>query len=176
MVETRIIFMGTPDFAVPSLARLIAAGPNFTTGASSPWPPSRIGAPGTGKKPARQPGERWLWNTASRCCSRPVCARTRPQSARCTPLAPDLLVVAAYGLILPQRAGHPTLRRRQRACQHPARVPGNVAHHGRAARRPRRDRRHHHVDGTGMDTGPMLAQARQAIAPRRLPRPACRHG
>jgi methionyl-tRNA formyltransferase len=97
----RILFMGTPDFAVPSLAAL------HETGAEKSWelvavatqpdrPVGRSRTPAAG--PVKQAAQRY---------GIPV---LQPERLRKTPeavqalrdFAPDLIVVAAYGLILPR--------------------------------------------------------------------------
>ena len=109
--------MGTPDFAVPILRRLHDAAPDhgwqIVAAATQPDRPA-----GRGKQLAPVPVKRWRWNRGFPCCSRPACARTRRRSTLWRALAPDLIVVAAYGLILPrERAGDAHLWLHQRPCQ-----------------------------------------------------------
>ena len=165
MVETRIIFMGTPDFAVPSLARLIAAGPehNWRVVAVATQPDRRAGR---GKKPAVSPVKALALEHGIELLQ-PAGLRKDPAAVDAlAALAPDLLVVAAYGLILPQRVLD--IPRFGAVNVHASILP---AYRGASPITAAL------LDGraetgvtimlmdAGMDTGPMLAQARQAIAP-----------
>lgn len=91
-----ILFMGTPDFAVPSLEALVAAGHRVVGVFSQPDKPKNRGMK--------------LLPTPVKVCAQahaiPVFqpAKLRDGTALETirQLAPDLIVVAAYGRILPQ--------------------------------------------------------------------------
>jgi methionyl-tRNA formyltransferase len=103
MNTTRIIFMGTPAFAVPVLRALHAAAPaqnwSIVTVATPPDRPA-----GRGKQLSAGPVK-----VAAQALGlpvlQPVGLRKGPEAAASVEilraLAPDLLVVAAYGLILP---------------------------------------------------------------------------
>ncbi len=92
----RIIFMGTPDFAVPSLHALVAAG-HQVVGAYS-QPPRRAGR---GKSltpsPVQMRAEAFGIDVRH-----PVSLRNAEEQAAFAALNADIAVVAAYGLILPQ--------------------------------------------------------------------------
>jgi len=92
----RIVFMGTPDFAVPALAALHEAGHEIVAVYSQP--PRRAGR---GKKP--RPGPVHL---KAEALGVPVLTPTSLRKAEAQVAfdahKADLAVVAAYGLILPQ--------------------------------------------------------------------------
>lgn len=94
----RTVFMGTPEFAVPSLAALLAAGYDLVgvyTRADQPA--------GRGQKLAESPVKQLARAHGLLICQ-PDTLRTAAAQAELAALAPDLMVVAAYGLILPQAA------------------------------------------------------------------------
>lgn len=92
----RIIFMGTPDFAVPTLEALVAAGHEVVAAYSQPPRPA-----GRGKK--LQPSPVHLAAQAHGIEVRtPVSLKGPEEQAALASLAADVAVVAAYGLILPQ--------------------------------------------------------------------------
>ena len=92
----RIIFMGTPDFAVPALQALHAAGHEVACVYTQPPRPA-----GRGKKlmpsPVQVAAERLGLEVRS-----PVSLRGPQAQAEFAALGADVAVVAAYGLILPQ--------------------------------------------------------------------------
>ena len=92
----RIIFMGTPEFAVPALRALHAAGHEVACAYTQPPRPA-----GRGKKlmpsPVQLEAERL--GVPVRC---PVSLRNPQAQAEFAALDADAAVVAAYGLILPQ--------------------------------------------------------------------------
>lgn len=92
----RIIFMGTPEFAVPALAALHAAGHEIACVYTQPPRPA-----GRGKKlspsPVQTEAERLGVPVRS-----PVSLRNAEAQAEFAALGADVAVVAAYGLILPQ--------------------------------------------------------------------------
>ena len=94
----RIVFMGTPDFAVPTLDALVAAGHEVVAAYTQPPRPggrrgrSWYALAGAGAR--RGAGHR---GAARRC----RCASAEAQ-AEFAALGADVAVVAAYGLILPQ--------------------------------------------------------------------------
>jgi methionyl-tRNA formyltransferase len=96
----RIIFMGTPDFAVPALRALYEAGHEAGHEIACVYtqPPRPAGR---GKKlmpsPVQVEAERLGVPVRS-----PVSLRNAPAQAEFAALAADVAVVAAYGLILPQ--------------------------------------------------------------------------
>ncbi len=95
----RIVFMGTPAFAVPSLERLIADGYEVVGVFTQPDKPKNRGmklAPSPVKACAQAHGLPVF---------QPVSFRKEPEALEVlNGLAPDLTVVAAYGQILPQPA------------------------------------------------------------------------
>ena len=92
----RVIFMGTPDFAVPALRALHTAGHAVVCAYTQPPRPA-----GRGKKlmpsPVQTEAERL--RVPVRC---PVSLRSAEAQAELAALNADVAVVAAYGLILPQ--------------------------------------------------------------------------
>ncbi|WDA40017.1 methionyl-tRNA formyltransferase [Erythrobacter sp. BLCC-B19] len=92
----RIIFMGTPEFAVPALRALHAAGHDVVCAYTQPPRPA-----GRGKKlmpsPVQVEAERLGVPVRS-----PVSLRGAEAQAEFAALGADVAVVAAYGLILPQ--------------------------------------------------------------------------
>ena len=92
----RIIFMGTPDFAVPTLRALAAAGHTVLAAYSQPPRPA-----GRGKK--LQPSPVHLAAEALGIAVRtPTSLKGAEEQAALAALDADVAVVAAYGLILPQ--------------------------------------------------------------------------
>lgn len=92
----RIIFMGTPDFAVPTLRALAAAGHTVVAAYSQPPRPA-----GRGKK--LQPSPVHLAAEALGITVRtPASLKGAEEQAAMVALDADVAVVAAYGLILPQ--------------------------------------------------------------------------
>lgn len=92
----RIIFMGTPDFAVPTLSALDDAA--YQIVAAYTQPPRRAGR---GKKlqpsPVQQEAER---RGIPVFC--PTSLKTAEAQEEFAALKPDIAIVAAYGMILPQ--------------------------------------------------------------------------
>ena len=91
----RILFMGTPDFAVPSLEAMVAAGHDVCGVFTQPDKPKNRGMK--------------LQPTPVKVCAQahgipvfqPVKLRDGTALAQIQELAPELIVVAAYGRILP---------------------------------------------------------------------------
>ncbi len=92
----RIIFMGTPDFAVPALVRLHEAGHAIACVYSQP--PSRAGR-GKKLRPSPIHAKAEALGIGVRT---PKSLRTPEAQADFAALGADVAVVAAYGLILPQ--------------------------------------------------------------------------
>ena len=92
----RIAFMGTPDFAVPTLRALHDAGHEIAAVYSQPPRPA-----GRGKKLRASPVQR-LAEELGIDVRTPVSLRTAEAQAQFAALRLDAAVVAAYGLILPQ--------------------------------------------------------------------------
>ena len=92
----RIIFMGTPDFAVPTLDAVHAAGHEIAAVYTQPPRPA-----GRGKAPTPSPVQRRA-EALGLTVRSPVSLRDEAEQQALAALQPDALVVAAYGLILPQ--------------------------------------------------------------------------
>lgn len=92
----RIAFMGTPDFAVPTLDRLVADGHDVV--AVYTQPPRRAGR-GKAKTPSPVQRRAEALGIAVRT---PDSFRTAEEQRAFADLALDAAVVAAYGLILPE--------------------------------------------------------------------------
>ncbi len=92
----RIIFMGTPDFAVPSLNVLVAAGHEVC--AVYTQPPRRAGR-GKALQPTAIHARAEELGLEVR---HPVSLKGADEQAAFAALSADVAVVAAYGLILPQ--------------------------------------------------------------------------
>ncbi len=92
----RVIFMGTPEFAVPTLTALAEAGHEIAAAYSQPPRPA-----GRGKK--LQPSPVQLAAEALGIpVFTPVSLKSAEEQAAFAALEADVAVVAAYGLILPQ--------------------------------------------------------------------------
>jgi methionyl-tRNA formyltransferase len=96
MAALRILFMGTPDFAVPTLVALHGTGHDLVGVCCQPPRPA-----GRGKQPRPAPvqvaAERLALTVET-----PVSLKDRAAQTAITALRPDIIVVVAYGLILPQ--------------------------------------------------------------------------
>ena len=92
----RIVFAGTPDFAVPALDALVAAGYQVAAALTQPDRPSGRGL-AAAASPVKQAAARLGIPVLQ-----PATLKTPEAQAELRTLAPDALVVAAYGLILPQ--------------------------------------------------------------------------
>ena len=150
--------MGTPDFAVPVLSRLVEAGHDIAAVYSQPDRPS-----GRGRKLVPTPTKRYAEERGLEV-RQPMSLRSEDALAGLASLAPEVVVVAAYGLFLPPDALgipplgclniHPSLLPRYRG---PSPVVSAILNGD---------------DETGvtiikldegMDSGPILAQARVPI-------------
>ncbi|MBA3942399.1 MAG: methionyl-tRNA formyltransferase [Sphingopyxis sp.] len=92
----RIAFMGTPPFAVPTLAALHAAGHDIVAVYSQPPRPAQ-----RGKKLQKSPVQVWAEEHGLPVRT-PRSLKTPEAQAEFAALDLDIAVVAAYGLILPQ--------------------------------------------------------------------------
>lgn len=92
----RIIFMGTPDFAVPTLNALVEAGHDVCAVYSQP--PRRAGR---GKALSPTPVHRRA-EELGLTVRTPASLKLPEEQATFADLAADVAIVAAYGLILPQ--------------------------------------------------------------------------
>jgi methionyl-tRNA formyltransferase len=93
----RIIFMGTPDFAVPTLEALVAAGHDVVAAYSQPPRPGGRRGRETVASPVQQRAE--ALGVAVR---HPVSLKGAEEQAAFAAIGADVAVVAAYGLILPK--------------------------------------------------------------------------
>lgn len=93
----RIVFMGTPDFAVPALVALVEAGHEIVAVYSQPPRPG--GRRGKELTPSPVQKEAEVRGIAVR---HPVSLKGAEEQAEFAALDADIAVVAAYGLILPQ--------------------------------------------------------------------------
>jgi methionyl-tRNA formyltransferase len=92
----RIVFMGTPDFAVPTLGAILEAGHEVT--AVYTQPPRAAGrGMALRKSPVHQAAE-----TAGLVVATPERLRSAEEQERFRALNADAAVVVAYGLILPR--------------------------------------------------------------------------
>jgi len=156
----RIVFLGTPEFAVPTLARLYADGHDVAAVYCQPDRPA-----GRSGQPSPPPVKRWAV-AHGLPAFQPRSLRREAVQAELRALAPEALVLVAYGLLLPQavldlapHGGlnlHPSLLPRHRG---PAPVVGALlagdTETGVSIM----------LMDAGMDTGPVLAQERTPIGP-----------
>ena len=92
----RVVYAGTPAFAVPALDALVSARYDVALVLTQPDRPA-----GRGMKLTPSPVARCAAHHGLRV-SKPQSLRTAEAAAALREVAPDLMVVAAYGLILPQ--------------------------------------------------------------------------
>jgi methionyl-tRNA formyltransferase len=92
----RIIFMGTPDFAVPALRALVEAGHEVVAAYSQPPRPA-----GRGKQLQPSPVQKAAEELGI-AVRYPVSLKGPEEQEAFAALNADIAVVAAYGLILPQ--------------------------------------------------------------------------
>jgi methionyl-tRNA formyltransferase len=159
-MTARVIFMGTPDFAVPSLAALLASGYDVVGVATQPDRPA-----GRGRKLSGSPVKRFA-DEHGLTVLQPTTLRSPEPVTALSALAPDVIVVAAYGLILPQTAldipphsclnVHGSLLPKHRgAAPIPAAIVAGEDETGITIM----------LMDASMDTGPVLSQATCAIGP-----------
>ncbi len=98
MPDPRIVFAGTPDFALASLEALVAAGLSPAAVLTQPDRPA-----GRGKKLTASPVKRFALEQGIEVMQ-PKTLRDDAVVTSLAAIAPDVLIVAAYGLILPQAA------------------------------------------------------------------------
>ncbi len=96
MTTPRIIFAGTPDFALASLEALVAAGHKPCAVLTQPDRPA-----GRGKQLTASPVKTFAGEHGIPVLQ-PATLRDDEQVAALADLEPDVMIVAAYGLILPQ--------------------------------------------------------------------------
>ena len=93
---TRIVFAGTPDFALASLMALVEGGRTPVAVLTQPDRPA-----GRGKKLTASPVKRYAEEHGIPV-RQPATLRDEQAQEELAAFEPDLLIVAAYGLILPQ--------------------------------------------------------------------------
>ena len=96
MSETRVLFAGTPEFALASVQALAKAGVAPLAVLTQPDRPA-----GRGKRLTASPVKQFALEHGIEVLQ-PVTLKDPEAVARIAALQPDMLVVAAYGLILPQ--------------------------------------------------------------------------
>ncbi len=96
MTKPRIIFAGTPDFALASLEALVAAGHTPCAAMTQPDRPA-----GRGKQLTASPVKTFA-EAQGIPVLQPATLRDDEQVEVLADLRPDVMIVAAYGLILPQ--------------------------------------------------------------------------
>ena len=92
----RVVFMGTPEFAVPTLRALVAAGHEVVAAYTQPPRPA-----GRGKQD-RKSAVQLAAEALGIAVRHPASLKGAVDQAEFTALSADVAVVAAYGLILPQ--------------------------------------------------------------------------
>jgi methionyl-tRNA formyltransferase len=157
---TRVVFMGTPEFAVPSLAALLSDGYEISAVYTREDQPA-----GRGQRLEQSPVKQFALGQGLRV-EQPRTLRAAAGQEVLAGLAPDLVVVAAFGLILPQtvldlpRFGcinvHGSLLPRHRGA---APIAAAILAGDEAAGITIMK-----MDA-GVDTGPMLARASVPLAP-----------
>lgn len=93
----RLVFAGTPDFAVPGLKACLDAGAEVVAAYTQPDRPA-----GRGRKLAPSPVKQAA-QAAGIPVEQPESLKAPEAQARLRGYAPDLMVVIAYGLILPRK-------------------------------------------------------------------------
>ncbi|MBT8088414.1 MAG: methionyl-tRNA formyltransferase [Gammaproteobacteria bacterium] len=96
MKNPRVIFAGTPEFALASLSALVDSGITPCAVLTQPDRPA-----GRGKRLTESPVKRYA-TAHDIAVLQPVTLRNEEAAAELARLEPDVLIVAAYGLILPQ--------------------------------------------------------------------------
>ena len=92
----RIVFMGTPDFAVPVLSALVDAGHDLVAVYTQPDRPL-----GRGRRTRPTPVKEYAVERGLEVFQPESLRRDEDARRRLSDLASDVMVVAAYGLILP---------------------------------------------------------------------------
>lgn len=150
----RLVFMGTPAFVVPVLDGLVSASQVQIAGVYTP--PDRPG--GRGRRPEMSPIKTYCLERGL-ALFQPSSLRPAETQQELTELAPDVVVVAAYGKLLPA----PVLAIPHHGCLnlHPSLLPSHRGPSPVATAILEEDS----VTGTtlmlldqGMDTGPTIAQ------------------
>lgn len=93
--KLRIVFAGTPDFSVPTLQALLESGHDIVGVYTQPDRPA-----GRGREPRPSPVKQLALQHAL-SVYQPESLKHEPDQQALQALAPDLMVVVAYGLLLP---------------------------------------------------------------------------
>jgi len=158
--KTRVIFMGTPEFSVPTLAMLVEEGYDVVGVVTQPDRPA-----GRGRKVTQSPVKQFALSHGLQVLQ-PDTLRKPEVVAELAALRPDVIVVAAYGKILPPKV----LSIPPKGCinVHASLLPRHRGASPIAAAILAGDA----ITGTtimlmdeGMDTGPILAQATMEVRP-----------
>ncbi len=96
MTQPRVIFAGTPEFALASLSALVDAGIDPVAVLTQPDRPA-----GRGKHLTASPVKQYAVDRGIDVLQ-PATLKDEAEQARLAAYEPDVLIVAAYGLILPQ--------------------------------------------------------------------------
>ena len=155
----RIVFMGTPDCAVPTLDALVEAGHEIVAAYSQPPRPGGR----RGREPVPSPVQRRA-EALGIAVPTPVSLKTPEAQADFAALDADVGVVAAYGLILPRAV----LEAPRRGCLN---VHGSLLPRWRGAAPVQRAILAGDAETgvgimrmeTGLDTGPVLLEARTPV-------------
>lgn len=97
MTNPRIVFAGTPEFALASLAALVESGHDVVAVYTQPDRPA-----GRGRKLTASPVKRYA-EAKGIAVLQPESLKSDAAADEFAALQPDVMIVAAYGLILPQR-------------------------------------------------------------------------
>jgi methionyl-tRNA formyltransferase len=92
----KLVFAGTPEFAVPALSALLAAGHRILAVYTQPDRPA-----GRGRKLAQSPVKRFALEHGLEI-RQPTSLKPDMEAEALRALAPDAMIVIAYGLLLPR--------------------------------------------------------------------------
>lgn len=92
----RVVFMGTPDFSVPALSEIVAAGHDVAAVYAQPPRPA-----GRGMEPRKSPVQRFA-EAAGIPVHTPASLKGEAEQQTFAALGADVAVVVAYGLLLPK--------------------------------------------------------------------------
>lgn len=157
----RIVFMGTPEFALPALEQLLSSNHRILAVYTRPDKPT-----GRGRK-LLPPPVKEIAMSRGLSVLQPRSLTGTEETGRLAGLQPDLIVVAAYGLLLPQAVLdippfgalniHPSLLPKYRGASPVAYAILNGDEETGVSIM---------LLDVGMDTGPILAQGRVPIDPK----------
>jgi methionyl-tRNA formyltransferase len=156
----RIVFMGSPDFAIPTIRALLGSPHDLVAVVTQPDKPA-----GRGRQPAPPPAKVFALEHGLSVLQ-PVNVSSPASVERLRSLAPDVIVVAAYGQILRERVLE--LPRRGSLNVHASLLPRHRGASPVAAAILAGD------DKTGvtvmevvraLDSGPMVAKVEEVISP-----------